>query len=698
MKYISRLSIAMILFGFTSLLLHAQVTNLTLGGSGSNFTVVTGSTTSWHYNIPNGATAFVELWYDINGNGLIDTATDINYFKFTQTDGDTSGNGNGPPDQDGLVNGSVSFAQGGVGLAPGKYVFRVSQGGTSMSVAGTITQLTSPAHTISGTVTAPSGKSSRYILVDLKQKNGGHDNNRFWDAFTDVNGNYTLQMDADTSGNPWRVTIGQNGSPNPFPPYILSPAEIDIIVSAATYTNNNFAFVSPGAQVLGTVKDENGLPVPGLNIYVNRNDFSGNGVNYNANTDASGHFAFGILSADLNANSWNLGISNCNDCGPETHLSAGVNLGVIHQGDSLVHNFTAYTVNSSISGQFLIDGHAPNFNFEMIAQNDSGQAFTEGDPLTGDFIMPVSDKISSYYFYPNNLSGYFYPYSVTAHPGQTGIIVNYTTNNNVQQYSRALNIGWNLTSVPLLVNDYGKNVLFPTAGTPAFAFQGAYVQKDPVANGYGFWLKYHSADPVSMNGYSVSYLTVKVNAGWNIIGSLSTPIAIANIGSLQGNMTISVPYEFDPGGYVHADSIRPGYGYWVKTNEAGQLILSSPSNGIAPVNHVRIAQTFDQPPPPPDGPIVAANQVSPKEYRLGQNYPNPFNPTTDISYQLPEESFVRLSIYNILGQEVRTLVNQTEQPGYKSVRFDASTMPSGIYIYRLTAGTFTDIKKMIILK
>ena len=88
----------------------------------------------------------------------------------------------------------------------------------------------------------------------------------------------------------------------------------------------------------------------------------------------------------------------------------------------------------------------------------------------------------------------------------------------------------------------------------------------------------------------------------------------------------------------------------------------------------------------------------PLTFKLYQNYPNPFNPTTTISYDLPERSRVKLVIYNILGQEVATLVNGEQEPGRYSVKFDASGLPSGIYFYRLQAGNFIEQKKMILIK
>ena len=91
--------------------------------------------------------------------------------------------------------------------------------------------------------------------------------------------------------------------------------------------------------------------------------------------------------------------------------------------------------------------------------------------------------------------------------------------------------------------------------------------------------------------------------------------------------------------------------------------------------------------------------VVPTGYTLYQNYPNPFNPKTTIEYEIPEKSFVTIKIYDILGREVQTLVNNEEKVRFKyKVVFDASTLASGVYFYRIQAGSFTETKKMVVLK
>lgn len=91
------------------------------------------------------------------------------------------------------------------------------------------------------------------------------------------------------------------------------------------------------------------------------------------------------------------------------------------------------------------------------------------------------------------------------------------------------------------------------------------------------------------------------------------------------------------------------------------------------------------------------NEV-PNEFSLTQNYPNPFNPSTKIRYSLPEVSFATLKVYDILGNEVATLVSEEQQAGNYEVDFSASGMSSGFYFYKLQAGNFIETKKMILMK
>ena len=93
----------------------------------------------------------------------------------------------------------------------------------------------------------------------------------------------------------------------------------------------------------------------------------------------------------------------------------------------------------------------------------------------------------------------------------------------------------------------------------------------------------------------------------------------------------------------------------------------------------------------------------PKSFKVNQNYPNPFNPVTSLSYDLPKESFVNITIYDILGNVVNNLVNANQSSGYKSVQWNATNnqgqpVSAGVYLYSIEAGEFRQTKKMILLK
>jgi hypothetical protein len=83
---------------------------------------------------------------------------------------------------------------------------------------------------------------------------------------------------------------------------------------------------------------------------------------------------------------------------------------------------------------------------------------------------------------------------------------------------------------------------------------------------------------------------------------------------------------------------------------------------------------------------------------LEQNYPNPFNPNTLIKYSIPEEGSVKLKVYNLLGEEIITLVNSLQKAGRYDVVFDATKFASGVYYYRMETQKYTSIKKMILIK
>jgi hypothetical protein len=96
--------------------------------------------------------------------------------------------------------------------------------------------------------------------------------------------------------------------------------------------------------------------------------------------------------------------------------------------------------------------------------------------------------------------------------------------------------------------------------------------------------------------------------------------------------------------------------------------------------------------------IIEVDLGSPTKFEISQNYPNPFNPSTTISYSVPAKEFVSIKVYDVLGKEVTTLVNDEKPAGSYEIEFNATASPSGVYFYQLKAGDFVETKKMILLK
>ncbi len=164
-----------------------------------------------------------------------------------------------------------------------------------------------------------------------------------------------------------------------------------------------------------------------------------------------------------------------------------------------------------------------------------------------------------------------------------------------------------------------------------------------------------------------------------------------------------------PGRYTKVFSSQPSYievKYWVYEQinlspYIGQNVKfrfyfytdsGTPGDGVY-IDDFRIVDYKDA----ATGITQTGNEI-PTEFGLSQNYPNPFNPTTTIGFSIPKAGMTKITVYDILGKEVNTLVNENLQPGYYNVNFDAGKLTSGVYFYRMLSGDFNDVKRMILIK
>jgi hypothetical protein len=256
--------------------------------------------------------------------------------------------------------------------------------------------------------------------------------------------------------------------------------------------------------------------------------------------------------------------------------------------------------------------------------------------------------------------------------------------------------GWNMLSLPALLPPILSKTAYPAATSGLFIYDGGYVSEDTIGIGPGYWLRFNNDQPLMMIGDTTLNDSIQVVDGWNMIGSITQPVPVSTINSDPPGIVTSRFFGYSTG-YTHADTIEPGRGYWVKVNQVGTLILSS-APSLSASNRIRIGLDDASPPDPPqDGRPVFSG--SPQVLQLDQNFPNPFNPTTIIRYRLPLESRVTLRVFNVLGQEVAKVIDaELQSAGNKQVQFNAGRLASGVYVYSVTAGSFSERKKMVLIR
>lgn len=371
--------------------------------------------------------------------------------------------------------------------------------------------------------------------------------------------------------------------------------------------------------------------------------------------------------------------------------------------------------------------------------------------------------------------------------------------------SISLRAGWNMFSIPVHVADPRTSILFPAAISNAFSYSATgYSIEDSLKNGFGYWLKFPSAQIAPLPGSPILTDTIPVTTlGWNLIGSITNPIPTTAVITIPPGSVTSAYYRYD-GSYISADTIQPGLGYWVKLNALGSIIFSNNpgtlqrpggiASDLSDVSYLTFIdadghhqtlylagqsaipsiEQYEAPPLPPlgafdirfstqryaeslqfghaqkveiatqsvrfpvtlrwhftsdipegelesgakrirlagDGTLTLSHASSsrfvlhyngmesriPREFSLDQNYPNPFNPSTTITYSLPATQHVRIVVFDILGREITTLVDNIESPGTRTVEFNATSLPSGLYFYRIVSAQYNATKAMIVGK
>ncbi len=242
--------------------------------------------------------------------------------------------------------------------------------------------------------------------------------------------------------------------------------------------------------------------------------------------------------------------------------------------------------------------------------------------------------------------------------------------------------------------------MVPQSELPDLVSQGLY---EPISNEWFTylcdWIKAKSDNKeiwVETTANVVRYMKQRDNYQYQIISSTTDEIKINLTDDLDDDIYnyplsvyVSIPEDWNYVLFTQSNRIDTLTSI---TTDSGKVVLSKiiPDGGITSFTKLNITGIED-------------DQLQPLAIELYQNYPNPFNPSTTIQYSIPNVGTglalsVTLKVYDILGSEVATLVNEKQQAGYKEVQFDASLLSSGIYFYQLRAGDFIDTRKMSVIK
>jgi hypothetical protein len=257
---------------------------------------------------------------------------------------------------------------------------------------------------------------------------------------------------------------------------------------------------------------------------------------------------------------------------------------------------------------------------------------------------------------------------------------------------------WAIISLPRIVADARASILFPSAVSAAFGYApgAGYAPAETLRTGKGYWLKLPAGTPAGEDGDPVPADSIPVLAGWNLIGSIGSPIGVAAIGSDPPGLVTSQFFGYDKG-YDAIDTISPGRGYWVLVSETGTLLLGP---GAVPGAGIRVVATAERPPLPPGESL--AEEV-PRAMFLEQNYPNPFNPSTTIRFVVERDGWVQLRVYDLLGSEVATLTDGIERRGTHAASWDGTnargeSVHTGVYVCRYVTGDRTEMRKMLLVR
>jgi hypothetical protein len=247
---------------------------------------------------------------------------------------------------------------------------------------------------------------------------------------------------------------------------------------------------------------------------------------------------------------------------------------------------------------------------------------------------------------------------------------------------------------------YTASEISATGVAPGYITKIAFdvtANSSQVLNGFNVKMKNFSGS--SLSGFETTGMSTVFSGTYTVNGTGWQEINLTSPIQWDGTSNLVVEVCYNNSSYTTSSTVngtanslnQMKHQHQDLSSTDGCTAITSPSTSYTARPNIRM--TFS--------PFLGAENQTPAiptKYDLSQNYPNPFNPVTKINFALPKTGFATLKVYDILGRQVSLLVNEVKQAGYYSIDFDATKLASGVYFYKLESGTFSDVKRMVLVK
>ncbi len=680
--------------------------------------MIQGELYAWEFDVsvPGGGADFY-LYLDLDQNQLLSEG-DLLLDQFIMQDGMV---GNDGPGDSSAVNDGLVYAEfGPFGFAPTDYIMKVIDRNDQSSATASfhIDPLAEPAAVISGTLTkedktAPDNALAN-IMIGAQVENGYLG---FWSGLTDENGDYTINIPAEGFNESWDISIFFDRQTTGY----IQPERQLVLVNNVAINNVDIFLQVPEAVVYGKVLDE----FSHQQVFINdggglRNSFTGNEADFyisQGEYSVPAIFGPGQTSAAFELYVWGEGGLIPDYLIPDTWNDDRLRF-TVNKGDSLEKNIYVVPTDTSVYVQITKDGGSPDQAFFIQASNEVVGSM-RGLTATGGFGDLKVRSGYTYYISINTDPDWGTPLpdgyiiegeaSKSGSPGDT-VRINLISATNALAGSVSFDEGdpteyLDFNSAHISIYDNSWTPVYQTLIAPDYSYwqgtaDGTYSLsfEDWDGNYLGFPARYENvsvnSDTVENLNFVLNYrnsnITVKlINAPAEALTywfNIQTDGQYPNVYETGANAAEDTTFNFkvcDGVWKIYAPYF--GGDYEVTPAEYSVTVTEEPGNFYYEFEYkLRTG--------------ITGTQIIPETFYVGQNYPNPFNPETTIEFGMAGRGHVELSVYDITGKLVATLLDSEVAAGTHKVKWNASGFASGLYFYKVKTSDRMITKKLILMK